>query len=48
MSGLKLYADKVSPVCRSVMLLLAANNVPYEYVYVSLKKGEYNINFIEQ
>lgn len=39
MNGLKLYADKVSPVCRSVMLLLAANNIPYKYVYVSLKKG---------
>lgn len=40
MSGLRLYADKVSPVCRSVMLLLSANSIPYEYVYVSLKKGK--------
>ena len=38
MSGLKLYTDTISPVCRSVMLLLAANGIPYEKVEVSLIK----------
>ena len=40
MSKLKLYGDNVSPVCRAVMLLLASNNIPHDYVYVSLKAGE--------
>ena len=36
MSGLKLYADSMSPVCRSVMLFLAANDISYESVHVNL------------
>ena len=37
MSGLKLYEDPISPVCRSVMLFLSMNNIPHELVHVSLK-----------
>ena len=40
MSGLKLFVDRMSPVCRAVLLLLKANNVPYEEVFVDLSKGE--------
>lgn len=37
MSGLKLYEDALSPVCRSVMLFLSMNSIPHELVHVSLK-----------
>ena len=40
MSGCKLYADALSPVCRSVMLFLSMNNIPHELVHVSLKDRE--------
>lgn len=39
MSSLKLYTSVISPVCRSVMLFLAANNIPYETVEVELGRG---------
>ena len=40
MSKLRLFADTASPVTRAVMLLLATNNVPHEFVHISLKDGE--------
>ena len=40
MSGLKLYFDAVSPVCRSVMLFLSMNGIPHEVVEISLKNSE--------
>lgn len=43
-NGLKLYADKVSPVCRSIMVLLASNGIPHNFVYVSLKAGDTRTN----
>ena len=39
MSCLKLYTSVISPVCRSVMLFLAANDIPYEAVKVELGRG---------
>ena len=36
MSGLKLYKNSKSPVCRPAMLFLAVNNIPYELVDVDL------------
>lgn len=39
MSGLKLYVDPLSQVCRSVMMLLATNNIPHELVTVSIREG---------
>lgn len=44
MSKLRLFADTASPVTRAVMLLLATNNVPYEFVHISLKDGEQHTN----
>ena len=45
MSGCKLYADALSPVCRSVMLFLSMNNIPHELVHVSLKDRELMLDF---
>lgn len=39
MSELKLFSDNLSPVCRPVMLLLAANEIDYEYIYINLVEG---------
>ena len=44
MSSLKLFCDLLSQPCRSVVLLLEANSIPYEQVYVSLIKGEHQTN----
>ena len=44
--GLKLYADNLSPVCRPVMLLLAANNIEHEYIYINLREGNYYFDTI--
>jgi len=44
MSGLKLYEDALSPVCRSVMLFLSMNSIPHELVHVSLKDHETRTN----
>ena len=38
MSTMKLFVDKVSPVCRAVMLFAAVNKIPYEEVHISLHK----------
>ena len=46
MSGCKLYADALSPVCRSVMLFLSMNNIPHELVHVSLKDRELMFPFL--
>lgn len=40
MSELKLYADTLSPVCRSVMSFMRLNNIPYTVETVSLGKGK--------
>ena len=40
MSGLKLYADTLSPVCRSVMSFMAVNNIQYTMENVSLAKSK--------
>ena len=42
MSVLKLYADNISPVCRSVLLLLKKNEIPFEMVEISLKDSEHS------
>ena len=42
MSELKLYADHLSPVCRSVMTFMAINDIPYTVENVSLVKGKVN------
>lgn len=41
MNGLKLYADTLSPVCRSVMSFMALNNIPYTMENVSLGKSKF-------
>ncbi|BFI34391.1 glutathione S-transferase [Marchantia polymorpha subsp. ruderalis] len=38
---LKLYGDLLSQPARAVDILLRANNVEYEFEYVSLRKGEH-------
>ena len=38
--SLKFYHDPLSPVCRSVQLLLEKEGVLYEAVHVKLGKGE--------
>ena len=35
---MKLFVDKISPVCRAVMLFAAVNKISYEEVNVSLHK----------
>ena len=42
MSVLKLYADYISPVCRSVLLLLKKNEIQFEMVEISLKDSEHS------
>ena len=39
MGEVKVYYDGVSQPCRAVLLLLKANNVPYEPVKISLFKS---------
>ena len=41
MNGLKLYADTLSPVCRSVMSFMALNNIPYTMENVSLGNSKF-------
>ena len=42
MSGLKLYADSISPICRPILLLLKKNEIPFEVVEISLKDSEHS------
>ena len=40
MSIMKFFGDPISPVCRSVMLFLAANDIQHEFVLIDLKNSE--------
>lgn len=40
MSKPKLFLDTMSPLCRAVMMFMAANNIPYEAIQVSLEKRQ--------
>ena len=40
-SGLKLYANIISPVCRSVVSFMKLNDIPYTMENVDVLKGNY-------
>ncbi|XP_064402784.1 glutathione S-transferase theta-1-like [Halichondria panicea] len=40
MSIMKFFGDPISPVCRSVMLFLAANDIQHEFVLIDLKNRD--------
>ena len=48
MDEIKVYYDGGSQPCRAVLLLLRANNVPYEPVKISLSKGQISVNLVVQ
>ncbi len=43
MSIMKVFGDPISPVCRSVMLFLAANDIQHEFVLIDVMNSESHV-----